>query len=246
MRPLGKIGVLSLLLTCMPSAWAQDRIIIMAGQSNMMGRGKTQNLPADYKTTPPNVHFFYQGRQHKLAEFAFFGPEVAFAHDVARAFPHDRIILVKQAATGSSIKQWQPGGALYQGLLRQIGFAKDAHPAPVDAIVWMQGESDARSQAQEANQYGSRLWHLAERLRTDVAAPHSLLLVGQINPEHPAFLMTNAVRQQQQRIQQQLPNTLLIPTDDLGKLPDRIHYDADGQIQLGKRFAQAYIKRAKS
>ncbi len=246
MRTFGGIGLLLALLLQPSASWAKDRLIIMAGQSNMMGRGKTFNLPADYKTTPSNISFFYQGRPHKLAEFAFFGPEVAFAHDVARAFPHDHIILVKQAATGSSIKQWQPGGALYSSLLRQIGFALDAYPASVDAILWMQGESDARSQPQEANQYAARLSNLVRQLRTDVAAPQSLLLVGQINPEHPAFLMTNSVRQQQQHLPQQLTNTTLISTDGLGKLPDRIHYDAEGQIQLGKRFAQAYIKRTRS
>ncbi|WP_228292254.1 sialate O-acetylesterase [Candidatus Thiothrix anitrata] len=72
-----------------------------------------------------------------------------------------------------------------------------------------------------------------------------MFLVGQINPEHPAFLMTDNIRHQQQRIQQQVPNTVLISTDGLGKMADRIHYDAQGQLQLGKRFAQAYIKRAK-
>lgn len=246
MRIFGGIGLLLLLLLHPATLWAKDRLIIMAGQSNMMGRGKTFHLPANYKNTPKNIAFFYQGRPHKLAEFAFFGPEVAFAHEVARAFPQDRIILVKQAATGSSIKQWQPDGALYRGLLRQIGFATDTYPATVDAVLWMQGESDARSQAQEANQYGSRLEHLVQRFRIDLDAPHSLFLVGQINPEHPAFLMTNNVRQQQQRIQQQVPNTVLISTDGLGKMADRIHYDAQGQLQLGKRFAQAYIKRAKS
>jgi lysophospholipase L1-like esterase len=222
-------------------------MIIMAGQSNMMGRGRTYNLPADYKQTPSNISFFYQGRPHKLAEFSSFGPEVAFAHEVARAFPQDRIILVKQAVTGSSIKQWMPNGAIYNGLLRQIGFATDEYPTNVvDAVLWMQGESDARSDAQEAKQYGSRLYTLIQHLRSDTDAPQSLFILGLINPEHPAFLMTESVRQQQQQIQQQLPNVMTISTDGLGKLPDRMHYDAEGQIQLGKRFAEAYIKHAKS
>ncbi|MDD5392973.1 MAG: sialate O-acetylesterase [Thiothrix sp.] len=246
MRTFWNLGLLLVLCLQIPASWAQDRLIIMAGQSNMMGRGTTYSLPDAYKQTPKNISFFYQGRPHKLAEFAFFGPEVAFAHDVARAFPHDHIILVKQAVTGSFIKQWLPDGPLYNGLLRQVGFATDEHPAKVDAFLWMQGESDARSNPQEAQQYGSRLEALVQRLRADTHAPQSLFILGQINPEHPAFLMTESVRQQQQQIQQELPNAMVISTDGLGKLPDRIHYDADGQIQLGKRFAEAYIKRARS
>lgn len=243
MRLFGLHGLLTvLLLFYAPLSMAKDHLIIMAGQSNMMGRGKTAHLPTAYRSTPANVSFFYQGRPHRLAEFGFFGPEVAFAHTVARAFPHDRIILVKQAATGSTIRQWQPGGPLYQGLLRQIGFATKPYPTTVDAIVWMQGESDARSQPAQAAQYGALLGKLISTLRHDVDAPRSLLILGEINPEHPAFLMTGRVRQQQELIQRQLPNTQLVSTQGLGKLTDRIHYNAEGQVELGSRFAKAYIR----
>lgn len=91
---------------------AKDRVIVLAGQSNMMGKGKTQELPADYRNMPTNVRYFYQGREHKLAQFALFGPEVSLAHSLARQYPNDRIILVKQAASGSLIQQWQPGEPL--------------------------------------------------------------------------------------------------------------------------------------
>ncbi len=225
-----------------PDIWAKDHLIIMAGQSNMMGRGKTAQLPAAYRTTPANVSFFYQGRPHRLAEFGFFGPEVTFAHELSRAFPRDHIILVKQAATGSCIHQWQPGGTLYRGLLRQIGFASKQFPATADAVVWMQGESDARSQMSQALQYGTQLGRLINTLRRDIGAPHSLLLIGEINPEHPAFRMTASVQQQQLQLQRQLPDTLLVSTNGLGKLADGIHYNAAGQMELGLRFAQAYIR----
>lgn len=230
------------LLLQIPNLWAKDHLIIMAGQSNMMGRGKTAQLPAAYHTTPTNISFFYQGRPHRLAEFGYFGPEVTFAHAVAHAFPHDHIILVKQAATGSSIRQWQPNSSLYRGLLRQIGFATEQHPIVADAIIWMQGESDARSQSDIASQYGAQLGQLVRSLRRDIGAPRSLLLVGEINPEHPAFHMTERVRQQQALAQQQLSNTLLITTQGLGKMADGIHYNAAGQMELGLRFAHAYIR----
>ncbi|UJS22783.1 sialate O-acetylesterase [Thiothrix winogradskyi] len=235
------------LLAQTPTVWAKDRLIVLAGQSNMMGRGKVHELPATYKTTPANVKYFYQGREHPLAKFAWFGPEVSFAHDVARAFPNDTIILVKQAASGSLIQQWQPEQALYKALLRQVGFAtpKDT-TLQADAILWMQGESDAQESIGVAQQYGKRLTTLVTQLRTDLASPDSLFIYGQVNLDHEKHAESIAsVRNQQQAAQQQLPGALMVSTDGLGKQSDGIHYDAAGQMELGKRFAKAYIEQMK-
>lgn len=233
-----------LLLMQAPAIWAKDRLIILAGQSNMMGRSKVHELPATYKTTPANVTFFYQGREHPLAKFAWFGPEVSFAHDVARAFPNDQIILVKQAASGSLIQQWLPGQGLYKALLRQVGFATaEGSSTQADAILWMQGESDAQSNASVANQYGNRFTTLVNSLRKDLQSPNSLFIYGQVSLEHPEYAATtDSVRSQQQAAQGQLPHALMVSTDGLGKLDDGIHFNATGQIELGKRFARAYIQ----
>ena len=233
----------STLLTT-PALQAGERIYLLAGQSNMMGKGKTFELPATYRKTPANVHFYYQGRERNLAQFAFFGPEVSFAHEVARAFPQDTHILIKQAATGSSIQQWQPEQALYKGLLRQIDFSLSQAQPRIDAVLWMQGESDARSPALAA-QYTPRLTRLIQSLRTDLKSPNSLFLIGEINPEDEAFTMTSQVQASQRQVQHALPNTALISTQGLGKLFDHVHYDARGQMELGKRFALAYIQRAR-
>ncbi len=239
--------LLGLLMSATTSVWAKERVIVLAGQSNMMGRGRTVELPAAYKTQPANVSYFSQGRPHPLTHFAYFGPEVTLAHELARAFPKDQIILVKQAASGSFIRQWLPGQALYKGLLRQIGFAEEEHTfQQVDAIVWMQGESDAQSNVKMAAQYGTQLIQLVNHLRQDLNSPHSLFVYGQVDMEHPAFTDSIAsVRHQQQLAESQLGNALMVSTTGLGKLSDGIHYNAAGQMELGRRFAQALIARLK-
>ena len=243
----GWYGILLILLSISAvDGWAKERVFVLAGQSNMMGRGKINDLPLAYRHTPSNVRYFSQGREHPLAKFAYFGPEIGLAHALARAFPRDEIILVKQAASGSLIGQWQPGEPLYKGLLRQVGFVHDAYPAfrQVDAIVWMQGESDAQSELPVARQYGSRLQRLVGQLRHDLDSPDSLFVYGQTSVNHPAFqAATAAVRQQQEAAQRSLANVLMVSTEQLGRLADGIHYDAAGQLELGRRFAQAYIQR---
>lgn len=234
-------GCLSLITV---TTQAADRLYLLAGQSNMMGKGRTHELPPAYKTTPANVTFYYQGRPRDLAKFNSFGPEVVFAHEVARAFPHDHHIIIKQAATGSSVAQWQPGQGLYKSLLRQIDFSLPDDHVPVTAVLWMQGESDARTVAQ-ANQYAPMLSRFIQTLRQDTASPNSLFILGKVNPDVPnAFPMLAKVQASQQLIQQTTPRTLMISTDGLTKLQDQLHYDAKGQMELGRRFAQAYISHA--
>ncbi len=236
------------------TANAKEYIYILAGQSNMMGKGKISKLPATYRKTPHNVTFYYQGRPRPLAQYAHFGPEISFAHIIARAYPRDTHIIVKHVATGSSIEQWLPGSRLYKGLMRQLTYATrhahkktakeegEAKAVTVDAIIWMQGEQDARNKG-KASRYEGHLKRFITGLRTELNSPHSLFIMGQVSPEDAAFSMTTLIQQAQGRIQNSLPRTTLIPTEDLGKLYDRVHYDAHGQLELGKRFAQAVIKQ---
>ncbi|MCK5903020.1 MAG: sialate O-acetylesterase [Cocleimonas sp.] len=220
---------------------AKDRIYILAGQSNMMGKGKTHYLSSNYRKTPANVKFYYQGRSHKLARYAFFGPEVGFAHSIARAYPHDTHIIIKSVATGSSIKQWLPGSGLYKSTLRQVKLAGIANSPKIEAILWMQGEKDARDK-HSATQYEDNLRRFINGLRNHLKSPQSMFIMGEINPDDKAFSMTKLVQKAQKNIQHSSPNTLLVSTDGLGKIFDHVHYNANGQLELGKRFARAYLK----
>jgi lysophospholipase L1-like esterase len=225
------------------NALAGQRIYLMAGQSNMMGFGKTHHLPATFRKTPSNVTFYYQGRPRKLAQYSHFGPEVSFAHHVARAFPNDQHIIVKFAATGSHIQQWMPGQPLYQGMLRQLQFSIEEKNPEIAAVIWMQGESDALNQAR-ASQYTNNLRRFITTLRKDLKAPHSLFIMGEINPLGKDFPLVKNIQTSQRQIRSQVRNTMLTPANDLGKIFDNIHYSAQGQMELGKRFAKAYISRA--
>ena len=227
---------------------AKERVYILAGQSNMMGKGKTHQLPAFLKRQPNNVEFYYQGRKRQLAKFSHFGPEVSFAHAISRAFPNDKHIIIKHVATGTSINQWLPGSRLFAGLLRQRGFVKVGTQASnlvnkkVDAVIWMQGEKDARS-ATNANHYESNLKRFISGVRRQLNSPRSVFIMGQVNPEDPAFFMLDTVKQAQVNTQRALPRVKLVSTDGLGKIYDHVHYNTQGQLELGKRFARAYTNR---
>ena len=226
------------------SATARDRIYLMAGQSNMMGLAHTKNLPAAYKTTPPNVSFFYKGRGRKLARGKHIGPEVSFAHAVSRAFPNDRHIIVKFAATGSHIRQWFPTEHYYIGMMRQLGFSIPQENPKIDAIIWMQGEGDTFNK-QRASQYASNLTYFIRHLRHDLKAPYAPFIMGVIDPIGRDFPEVSLVQQKQREVNASVANTHLIPADGVTKIYDNIHFNALGQVDMGKRFANKYIELSK-
>ncbi|MEB8434026.1 sialate O-acetylesterase [Cocleimonas sp. KMM 6892] len=240
--------VFSLSLLVSSNLSAKERVYILAGQSNMMGKGKTHQLPAFLKRQPSNVEFYYQGRKRELAKFSHFGPEVSFAHAISRAFPNDKHIIIKHVATGSSINQWLPGSGLFAGLLRQRGFVKVGTQSnnivntKVDAVIWMQGERDARSEHNAYN-YESNLKRFITGVRRQLDSPRSVFIMGEVNPEDPAFFMLDTVQQAQVNTQRTLPGVKLVSTNGLGKIYDHVHYDTQGQLELGKRFARAYTNR---
>jgi hypothetical protein len=54
-------------------------VLVLAGQSNMVGQGRTKDLSDEQKTLPANVRLFLGNEETVPAERARFGPELTFA-----------------------------------------------------------------------------------------------------------------------------------------------------------------------
>ena len=210
----------------------------------MMGRGRTADLPEHLKEQPANISFYTHGRKSQIAKYNMFGPEVQFAHAMSKTFPNDKIVIIKSVASGSAISEWLPGTPLYQGLLRQVGFVTKPATTNIEAIVWMQGETDARS-AETAEQYEGNLKTFISNIRKDLKAKNVPFLIGRITQKDINFPMEKQVRAAQDKVGKENPNILVIPTDDLSKIYDKVHYDAKGQVELGRRFAIAFVNKRK-
>lgn len=223
---------------------AKTRVFVLAGQSNMQGRGASSDLPEHLRTQPENVRYYTHGRESTIAKYHYFGPEVNFAYLVSKIFPNDTVIIIKSAATGSSISQWQPDDELYKALIRQVKYAVGSGDADIQGIVWMQGEADARDQTLAEN-YQTHLEVFFTSLRKDLQAEDTAIMLGQIKQPNNNFVYEKQVRQAQQQIAEADKNVLLITTDDLGKLYDNVHYNSEGLIELGRRFALGFVEHRK-
>ena len=223
---------------------AKIPLVILAGQSNMVGHGDLEEL--NQSRLPAGVKLFdlnpIEGR---------FGPEVGFAHALQNELQLDELWLVKYAVGGSSLLAWEPEwsaeradiaydadkGALYSRLISHFKQVTQGKAVQVLACLWMQGESDSNFPVAAA-EYERNLTRLIAQLRADTDQPELKFVLGLVNPLGARFTHLSTVREAQKQVAQTVPNVSLFDTEGLTKHEDGIHYDTGGQLELGRRFAQ--------
>ena len=113
------------------AAGKEVKVFLLAGQSNMDGCGRWEELQVELQKTPGNVKI-WDNRDAKWMELGRdstaiarnlqFGPEIAFAHGLAKAYPDHEIALVKTSAGGTKLHtQWMGSGFFPVKLLERIG-----------------------------------------------------------------------------------------------------------------------------
>ncbi len=235
-------------------------VFILAGQSNMAGSGQSDELPVEYQTSPSNVRVLgRRGQLEPLMPQGRFGPDVSFSHALAKAWPDRTIVIVKHAVGGTSALAWSPNwseeqaritgnernGPLYDRLMARVKPLMEREDVEIVAMLWAQGGRDARFE-QAAKEYKENLKKIIEAVRRDVGNPRLPFLLAQTVDAPPrAFPYIETVRKAQQEISKEVPGTRLISSDKLAKHRDNIHFNTEGQIELGKRFARALLVLAR-
>ena len=261
--------ILSVLVSCLiihvPAlAVEKPLVLLLAGQSNMLGQGQVAELSAEMKVMPEKVSLLVNGRAVTPFPQGSFGPEVGIAKAMAKHFPGRAIVLFKFAVGGTSQLAWSPqydaervkriqfshdvnAGALYPKLLAAWNLAFPDGTTKPDAILWMQGESDAILD-EVGKEYRTHIEQLILALRRDLQAPEAPFLIGEINPPKVAasiqhvFPAVDEVVRAQRAAANELPHVFTLSTNGLGKKPDEVHYDTQGQLELGQRFALRLIE----
>lgn len=237
---------------------AKARVFLLAGQSNMAGAGIYDQLKESEKKPIEGVRIWRKGQWQPLKPRVSsgkgrFGPELAFGRAMRKAYPKDDIYLIKTAAGGTSLhKSWTTdnGGG---PMLRR--FLAGAHAAmkeldqrkvkySIDGMLWMQGESDA-VQAKGA-EYEGRLKTFIQHMRREFKQSEMPFIMGRIlptfdRPEGNGPL----VRAAQEALAKELKNVVCFDTDKFERI-NKGHYNHNGQIQLGKAFAERLLDVVKT
>jgi hypothetical protein len=227
---------------------------ILAGQSNMVGAGGESSTLADsFKVMPPNIKFYEKtvARNLVVSTVPTFGPEVRFCFELARKWPERNFLIVKYALGGTSLYAWAPvwdsvsaaitdnekSGSLYTILMNS--FKKDTIGKEINmrGILWMQGERDAMYLTSALN-YLANFRTLIDSLRSQLKTPELPFLFGRIYA--PTYKYRDSVRSAQSHAARVISNTRMVVTDDL-PLFDGVHFNTQGQLELGKRFFDTYL-----
>jgi hypothetical protein len=247
-----------------PSPSPRPAIYLLAGQSNMSGRGLVEDLSAAERAADPAIRLYgNDGRVGAALDplddpagqvdavsadpKAAVGPGLFFARAL-RAVDRRPIVLVPCAKGGSAMAEWTPSpgrGALYGSCLARARAAVAATGGRLAGVLWYQGETDA-GLPERAAVWGEALNALVARLRADLAQPRLAVVVVQLadppSPEisaprtYPAW---SAVQAQQAG---PLPAcAAMVPARGLPKKEDDMHLTTAAQRVLGPRLAQAMI-----
>ncbi|KAL2477295.1 putative carbohydrate esterase [Forsythia ovata] len=227
---------------------AKKKIFILAGQSNMAGRGAIINgvVPPDNTPDPSKIFRLNALLEWEVAHDPLHkdidlgkpcgvGPGMSFANTVK-----DRlgvIGLVPCAIGGTSIIKWEKGGILYENMIKRAKAAVEVGcGGEVKALLWYQGESDTHNLT-EALKYKDRLEKFINDVRIDLDIPSLPVLEVIIESSDGPF--KDVVIEQQKALK--MPNVVQVDSDGLELNKDKIHLNTEAEVQMGKLLAGAYL-----
>ena len=245
-----------------PEFQGKLKLFILAGQSNMSGRGK---VPEALQKTNPRIYVFGNDYQWKLAAEpidspagqvdtvsedldAGFSPAMSFAERLLESNPNLIIGLIPCAKNSTSISIWNRDTkvtTLYGSCLNRIQQASQMGiPA---GILFYQGETDASDPLLyptkgiiSPDMWASKFSEMVQNWRTDLASPNLPVVFAQLatHGDPKSFINWETIKQQQASVN--LPFCGMIKTDDL-IVVDGVHLSIESYQEVGKRFAAAYL-----
>ncbi len=224
-------------------------IYLMAGQSNMAGRGQVE--PQDTLSNPRLLTINKQGKWILAKEpLNFNHPSRAkldcghsFGLSLLKCVPDSvSIAIIPCAVGGSSIDQWLDDSEhrnmhLWSNLKSQI--EKASKKGTIKGVIWHQGESDANPG--KLPRYKTKLNLLFTKIRNEVGdknLPFVLGELGNFGVERPHWRALNKILN---GISFESDKISLIPTSDLNDVGDKVHFNSPALRMMGKRYAAKMV-----
>lgn len=237
------------------------RVFLLAGQSNMTGQGRAAQLDPPHNQPHDRIRVWANNRWEYFIPKRSFGPGLNLAHELAEHWPNDTIGIIKVAIGGTGILAFQPDwtqksadrskdgrkGNLYRDMTDAVKAARKVSDFELTAFCWKQGGKDMRY-PKLAAEYLDNFRKMITFLRQDLEVPKLPAFIGayaareeldsfagKINKSRPgAKDVIKAHLDAADKISQ-------VVTFSHGKLPchqDGIHYNTEGQLTLGRMFAE--------
>ncbi len=225
------------------------KLVLCIGQSNMAGRGKMKDcdrekVPGAYKFNRDDKWVAACAPYHFDRAYSAVGPVDEFVRLYLKEHPGESLGVVPCAVGGSGVATWVAEGKKGPGknFTRALERAKAAKAnGEYIAILWHQGETDAAKYDARSlmKTYPGRVKGLAEALRAELGGEVPFI-VGEIgrwqrgDGDHAAKINPCI-----NKVAEVLPKCAVVSSEGL-KNQDRHHFDRAGQIELGKRYYEAW------
>jgi hypothetical protein len=230
-------------------------VFIMAGQSNMAGRGTVDKNPFNGDTiTNRRIQAINQDGNIVMARepLHFYEPKMAgldcglsFARTLLSFIPEDvTILLIPTAVGGSSITQWiedseHRGVMLWTNFKSMVEIGKKY--GIFKGVLWHQGESDANATGIMA--YRENLRTLFAKMRKETGEKRLPILMGELGyfskTSNEQFMNINVVMHQYASTDNR---SLVVGAKGLDHKGDNLHFNSVGQRELGRRYAFAFAE----
>jgi len=235
-------------------------LFILAGQSNMSGRGE---MPSDPLPVNPRVFVFgndyrwhygvepmdaSQGQVDLVSRDgkARYSLATAFANTLLEIDSTLIIGFIPCARGATSIEKWQrdlSDNSLYGSALKRARAASTM--GMIKGILFWQGEADALNPEEYPErkpspfQWTEKFNRFVRDIRNDLGLPVLPVVYAQLshhnNPEK--YIYWEQVKDQQAQVV--IPNTKMVITPEL-ELSDYVHFTKEGYDTFGKLFGEAY------
>tara|TARA_R110000764_G_scaffold25830_4_gene61672 strand:- start:1633 stop:2460 length:828 start_codon:yes stop_codon:yes gene_type:complete len=224
-------------------------VFILAGQSNMAGRGLVE--PQD---TVPNNRVYTLNKQGNIIlakePLHFYEPTMAgldsglsFGKALIKHIPDSiSVLLIPTAVGGSSISQWL-NDSIHREVKLFSNFKQKAELGmrfgTVKGILWHQGESDAKTK--EAPLYQIKLSELFYQFRKIIGNQETTVVIGQLG-SYSTNPLWSKINDHIKYYVSTDPYSGMINTQDLKDKGDKVHFNSEAQRLMGERFANEFIK----
>jgi len=249
-------------LLCVLSAmsFAETRVYILAGQSNMQGQYQQYTLPSNVTYYDKSTNYGTVGRS---------GIESGIAEKLSLQYPTDAILLIKYAVGGSSLHGWviramttegrisNNSGEHWNVMVNTVRAAMGNDT--IDGIFWMQGETDAYEFRRSVvgaeglyKQYKYNLIKLVHDFRSEfgnvpvvVGRIHDYTTQEQLdqNISYTNLILSEAFIQVR-KAQTDVSGIKVVSTDTFD-LIDRWHFSQESSVQLGECMVDSLVLLAK-
>ncbi len=233
-------------------------LFLLAGQSNMAGRGAVAELAlTDAAADRPRVWALNKDGAWQPAMDPLHwdkagsgvGPGKFFGRIIAAGKPGVIVGLIPTACGGSPIATWVPGAYWEQTKSNpwddaMVRARRAMQDGTLKAILWHQGEGDTG--ARTAPLYEQNLTELITRFRKELNVPEIPFIIGQLGRFDAEGKPWNAgcieVDRAQRAVAAKMPRVYFVSAEGLASKGDKLHFSTASQKTLAEHYAEAYLK----